>query len=281
MPTAEQLRIQSYEMWETIAPSWERRQAFVEENAGPVRRWMLDELAPRPGDTILELAAGAGQTGFEATRLLGADGRLITTDFAPAMLEAARRRGRELGIENVEYRVIDAERMELGADSVDGVLCRYGYMLMPDPAAALSETRRVLRAGGRLVMAVFGPPDRNPFFAIIAMALVQRGHMPPPAPDGPGLFSMASEERTTRLLEGAGFTAVRTEMVPAPRFPFRDVEEYMSLIGDTAGPIAVALRRVPGDEREQIMAQLEAAFAPFATDGGYELPGLTLAAVAS
>jgi len=281
MPTAEQLRIQSYEMWETIAPSWERRQAFVEENAGPVRRWMLDELAPRPGDTILELAAGAGHTGFEATRLLGADGRLITTDFAPAMLEAARRRGRELGIENVEYRVIDAERMELGADSVDGVLCRYGYMLMPDPAAALSETRRVLRAGGRLVMAVFGPPDRNPFFAIIAMALVQRGHMPPPAPDGPGLFSMASEERTTRLLEGAGFTAVRTEMVPAPRFPFRDVEEYMSLIGDTAGPIAVALRRVPGDEREQIMAQLEAAFAPFATDGGYELPGLTLAAVAS
>lgn len=281
MPNAEQLRTQSYEMWETIAPSWERRQAFVEEHAGPVRRWMLDGLAPRPGDTILELAAGVGQTGFEATRLLGAEGRLITSDFAPAMLEAARRRGRELGIENVEYRVIDAERMELGSDSVDGVLCRYGYMLMPDPAAALSETRRVLRPGGRLVLAVFGPPDRNPFFAIIAMALVQRGHMPPPDPDGPGLFSMASEERTTRLLEKAGFAEVRTEMVPAPRFPFRDVEEYMGLIGDTAGPIAVALRRVPGDERRQIEAQLEEAFSPFATDGGYELPGLTLAVVAS
>jgi ubiquinone/menaquinone biosynthesis C-methylase UbiE len=281
MPTAEQHRIRSYEVWETIAPSWERRQAFVEENATPVRRWMLDELAPRPGETILELAAGAGETGFEAARLLGPDGRLITTDFAPAMVEAARRRGRDLGIENVEYRVIDAEQIELDSDSVDGVLCRYGYMLMPDPAAALAETRRVLRPGGRLTLAVFGSPDHNPFFAILAMALVQRGHMPPPDPDGPGLFSMASEERTTGLLEGAGFSVVRTDWVPAPRFEFGDVEEYLSLIGDTAGPIAFALRPLPRDEREQIKAQLQKAFAPFATDEGYELPGLTLAAAAT
>ncbi len=104
MRTAEQHRIKSYEVWETIAPSWERRQAFVEEAAAPVRQWMLDELTPRPGDTILELAAGVAETGFEAARLLGPDGRLITSDFAPAMLEAARRRGRDLGIENVEYR---------------------------------------------------------------------------------------------------------------------------------------------------------------------------------
>ncbi len=281
MPTAEQHRTRSHEVWETIAPSWERRQAFIEESAEPVRRWMRDELAPRPGETILELAAGVGETGFEAARLLGPDGRLITTDFAPAMVEAARRRGRELGIENVEYRVIDAEQIELDSDSVDGVLCRYGYMLMPDPAAALSETRRVLRSGGRLTLAVFGPPDHNPFFAILAIALVQRGHMPPPDPEGPGLFSMASEERTTRLLEGAGFTAVRTEMVPAPRFAFGDVEEYLSLIGDTAGPLAFALRRVPEDELEQIKVQLEEAFSPFAIDERYELPGLTLAAAAS
>jgi ubiquinone/menaquinone biosynthesis C-methylase UbiE len=281
MPTAEQHRTRSYEVWETIAPSWERRQSFVEENAAPVRRWLLDELAPRPGETILELAAGVGDTGFEAARLLGPDGRLITTDFAPAMLEAARRRGRELGIENVEYRVIDAEQIELDSGSVDGVLCRYGYMLMSDPAAALAETRRVLRAGGRLTLAVFGPPDRNPFFAILAGALVQRGHMPPPDPEAPGLFSMASEERTTRLLEGAGFGAVRTELVPAPRFAFRDLEEYLSLIGDTAGPIAFALRPLPADEREQIKAQLAEAFSPFATDEGYEVPGLTLVSAAS
>jgi ubiquinone/menaquinone biosynthesis C-methylase UbiE len=80
--------------------------------------------------------------------------RLITTDFSPAMLEAARRRGAELGVANVDYRVIDAERIELHDDSVDGVLCRFWYKLMADPAAAFAETRRVLRPGGRLALAV-------------------------------------------------------------------------------------------------------------------------------
>jgi ubiquinone/menaquinone biosynthesis C-methylase UbiE len=75
----------------------------------------------------------------------------------------SRRRGAELGVNNVEYRVMDAERIELDADSVDGVLCRFGYMLMADPAAALRKTRRVLRRGGRLTLAVWGAPERNPF----------------------------------------------------------------------------------------------------------------------
>ena len=141
--------------------------------------------APRTGDTVLELAAGAGDTGFEAAAIVGERGRLISTDFSPAMLEAARRRGAELGVGNVEYRVIDAERIELDDDSVDGVLCRFGYMLMADPAAALAETRRVLRPGGRLALAVWGAPERNPFFGIIGIGLVQRGHMPPPEPRRP------------------------------------------------------------------------------------------------
>jgi SAM-dependent methyltransferase len=136
------------------------------------------------------------------------------------MVEVARRRGAELGLQNVEYRVIDAERIELDADSVDGVLCQSGYMLMADPAAALSETRRVLRPGGRLVLSVWGAPEHNPWASIGGRILVERGHMPPPEPGAPGIFSMASEERTRGLLEGAGFTAVRTEEIPvALRLP--------------------------------------------------------------
>jgi len=122
---------------------------------------MIRELGPQPGDTVLELAAGAGDIGFEAAAIVGETGRLISTDFSPAMLEAAQRRGAELGIENVEYRVMDAEHLELDADSVDRVLCRFGYMLMADPAAALAETRRVLRPGGRLALAVWGAPERG------------------------------------------------------------------------------------------------------------------------
>ena len=85
------------------------------------------------------------------------------------------------------------ERIELDDDAVDGVLCRFAYMLMADPAAALAETRRVLRPGGRLALAVWGAPERNPFFAVIAMPLVQRGHLPPPEAGGRSPFSIAND----------------------------------------------------------------------------------------
>jgi SAM-dependent methyltransferase len=270
----------SYEVAERIAPTWEARRDDIEEVAAPVREWMLRELRPESGDRVLELAAGTGDTGFEAAARVGERGRLITSDFSPAMLEAARHRGSELGIENVEYRQIDAERIELDDDSVDGVLCRFGYMLMADPAAALAETRRVLRPGGRLALAVWGPPQQNPFFGMIAISLVQRGHIPPPEPPpAPGIFSMASAERTTALLEGAGFDEVRTEEVPG-RFVLPDADEYLNVLADTAGPIALVLRGLPDDERATIKAEIEDSLPRFASRNGYEIPCVALCAVA-
>jgi len=174
---------------------------------------MIGELAPQPGDTVLELSAGPGDTGFAAAAIAGDGGRLISSDFSPEMVEVARRRGSELGLENVDYRVIDAERIELDSGSIDGVLCQSGYMLMADPALALSETRRVLRPGGRLALSVWGAPERNPWASVAGLILVQRGHMSPPQPGEPGVFSMASDEHTRALLEGAGFTNVLTEEV--------------------------------------------------------------------
>ncbi|HWT25288.1 MAG TPA: class I SAM-dependent methyltransferase [Solirubrobacteraceae bacterium] len=268
-----------FQISEAIAPTWEKRRPFIERTVTPVREWLIRELAPRAGDTVLELAAGAGDTGFEAARLAGDRGRLLSTDLSPAMLEVARRRGAELGVRNVDFRLIDAEAIALEADSVDGVICRFGYMLMVDCARALRETRRVLRPGGRVVLAVWGAPDRNPFFTAIGAALVRAGHLPPPDPDGPGPFSMGDPQRISALLAGAGFRSVRTEAVPVA-FVVRDVAEYLDIVADTAGPIGLALQAVPGDERAALGATLEQALAPFATAGGFEVPGVALCAVA-
>src|SRR6266542_485203 len=151
----------SYEIWEKMAPGWLRERDYMWDVSRAVGEWLVAKLEPKPGQTILELACGVGDTGFAAAGALGDDGRLIATDFSPRMLEAARTRAEELGLGNVEFRVMDAEKMDLGDDSVDGVLCRWGYMLMSDPAAAFAETRRVLRDGGRLCRSVWGPPERN------------------------------------------------------------------------------------------------------------------------
>lgn len=272
--------VDNYEIAEAIAPTWERRREEIEKACAAVRDWMVRELRPQEGETVLELAAGVGETGFQAAAALGEGGRLITTDFSPAMLAAARRRGEELGLKNVTYEVMDAEDLPLDTDSVDGVLCRFGFMLMPKHAAALAETRRVLRPGGRVALASWGPPERNPFFGLIGMSLGQRGHIPQPEPPpAPGPFSMASPERTTALLEGAGFKDVRTEEVPVT-FSVPDVDGYLGLIADTAGPVALAMQLLPASERDAVKADVESAFPQFAAADGFELPGVALCAVA-
>ena len=115
----------------------------------------------------------------------------------------------------------------------------------------------------------------------LPLSLIERGHIPPPEPPpAPGLFSMASAERTERLLRAAGFESIRTEEVPV-RFALPSAEEYVSVIADAAGPLALALRELPDDERSDITAEVADSLGRFAADGGYELPGVVLAAVAS
>jgi ubiquinone/menaquinone biosynthesis C-methylase UbiE len=276
----EDYRRTSYETWETMAPGWERWRAALEDALTPVRSWLVTHLAPQPGDTVLELAAGPGDTGFAAAKLVGEGGRLISTDFSPEMVKVARRRGAELGLENVDYGTMDAERIDLDVASVDGVLCQSGYMLMADPAAALSETRRVLRPGGRLAMSVWGAPERNPWASIGGRILVERGLVSQPEAGAPGAFSMASEERTRSLLSDAGFTDVRTDEVPV-RFAFTDLDDYERWVTDLSGSFAMAILGLSEPEREALRAELRVAFEPFVIREGYELGGVALTALAS
>jgi ubiquinone/menaquinone biosynthesis C-methylase UbiE len=202
---SEAYRQRSYELWQQMARRWERGREVLWGTTRPVSEWLVERLSPHPDQTILELAAGPGETGFLAAGRLGDQGRLISSDFAPRMVEAAKRVADELEITNAEFRVLDAERLELEDASVDGVICRFGYMLMGDPGRALRETRRVIRDGGRLVFSVFGEAERNPWMTVARGVMAERGHLSPPDPDEPGLFSLKDPDRIEALLAEAGF----------------------------------------------------------------------------
>src|SRR5215210_1505736 len=158
----EAARQQSRAAWNAVAPGWYALREELWKVSRPVSEWMVRRLDPQPGDTVLELAAGLADTGLMAARLVGEAGRAIVTDFTPEMVAAARRRAEELGVQNAEFRLLDAERMDLKTDIVDGVFCRWAYMLMIDPAAAFGEAWRVLRPGGRLAFSVWAARERNP-----------------------------------------------------------------------------------------------------------------------
>jgi ubiquinone/menaquinone biosynthesis C-methylase UbiE len=276
----EAARERSRAVWDAMAAGWEAGRIEIWADSRAVGEWLVEKLDPQPGDTMLELAAGVGDTGFVAAQLVGPTGRVIITDFAPEMVAAARRRGTELGVANAEFRVLDAERMDLAADSVDAVLCRWGYMLMIDPRAAMVETRRVLRPGGRLAFSVWADPNDNPWASLIGSILVVRGLMTPPDPNAPGIFALADPNRVRDLVTGAGFAEPELEAVPTHR-RFADFEDYWRYLTELAGAISPVLRGLSPDERAAVRAHLRQAAAPFAVDGGYDLPGLCLNAVTS
>ncbi len=277
---ASEFRHTSRDVWEAMAPGWDSRHAYFEATARPVTERMLERLAAARGETILELAAGTGVAGFAATALVGPGGRVIISDFSEAMVEAAERRAGELGLENIEFRILDAEQLDLPDDAVDGVLCRWGYMLMADPAAALAETRRVLRDGGRLSCAVFAGPEQNPWAALPSRMLQERGHMGPPEAGAPGILALADRDRLRRLFAGARFSDPQIEEV-AFTWRFADADDYWEFLTTAAGAIAMVLSRLDQDERGRVREQIAERTAAFRGADGIVLPGVSLVASAS
>ena len=271
----DEYRRTSLENWQTMASGWERRRAQVEEATRPVTDWMVRALGAQPDETVLELAAGPGDTGFSVAPALGDDGRLLSSDFSSEMVEVGRRRAAELGLGNVEHLVIDAEAISLADDSVDGVLCRFAVMLLADPAQALAEVRRVLRPDGRLVLAVWGTPERNPWVAIAGRIFTGLGLTPPPEPGAPGMFVLADHARFGALVEGAGFEVERIEDVPVV-LEFAGVDEYIAESSEMGGVFSRTWRDASEAEREAIRSGLEEGFAPFADGRGVQLPGLAV-----
>ena len=260
----------SLRIWDEMAPGWEDRREWILGVTGAINEWLVGQVDPQPGESILDVAAGTGDLGFIAAERVGADGKVLCTDFSPEMLEAARRNGERRSLSNVEYRVLDAERMGLDDNSVDGVLCRWGYMLMADPAAALGETRRVLRDGGTLAFAVWQTPDRNPWAAIPGMTLVQRGHMPAPEPGAPGIFAMGQADHIVELVTGAGFNEPRLEELT---FEWRyAADELWDTLTRLAGPLAAVINGLPDEERRATRAAIEESLAQYRRDGEFVVP---------
>jgi SAM-dependent methyltransferase len=239
----------------------------------PVSAWMIDALDPQPGDNLLELAAGVGDTGFLAAELIAPGGTLICSDFSPGMLATAQRRAEELGVGNVRFKQIDADSgIDLEAASLDGVLCRFGYMLMADPESALRQTRRVLKPGARVSLAVWAGPEQNPWSVVPNQAMAERGIGIQGAPDAPGQFTWAREGLVAENLEAAGFTEHHVEALEFV-IPYGSVEDWWASQSELSGRFAGALREAREEDVAAVRAVVERHAERFATaEGTLQIP---------
>lgn len=244
----------------------------MERASAPVTAALLAALDPAADDVVLELAAGTG--GLTAT-LAPRVRQVISTDLAPRMVAAARRRA----LPRVDHRVMDMQSIALADASVAGVVSRYGVMLVPDPARALREVRRVLRPGGRLAFATWAAAARNPWATAFGPVLVQRGLLEPPEPDAPGQFALAEPGRIEELVRGAGFASADVAEVEVEwRFP--DWPEYRRVVTALAASLRELLPTLDERTFTEVDEAAKARLDPYRSGGGYVLPGVALVTTA-
>jgi SAM-dependent methyltransferase len=273
-------REQLLDGWDEASRGWGRQADRLQEFARAISEWMIAHAKPAPGEQVLELAAGPGDTGFMAARLIEPGGTLISSDASAGMLEVARERAEEQGITNVEFKQLQLEWIDVPAASVDVLLCRWGVMLTVDPAAALRECRRVLKPGGRLSLAVWDVADANPWAIIIQRTLVDLGHVEPPAAGGPGMFALAAPGLLRQMLEDAGFFDIEVEPVAIVR-RYASVLDWLGESRDLMRQFSDVWGRLSDEQRQQLRDAVASAAAEYiGSDGSIAVPGSSLAAAA-
>lgn len=276
----EEYRAASRESWSGAAGAWGAYRQILQAAGEPVSHWMVDAIDPQPGHRVLELAAGSGDTGFLAAELIEPGGTLISSDVVDEMLDQARARAAELGVTNVEFRTIDAEWIDLPTAGLDGVLARWLYMLLADPATALRETRRVLRPGGRLALAAWADPADNPWAAAPRVELAAVGVITPPPADAPDMFAFRDPQRIVGLLEETGFEDIVVEQVPVV-WRYASLDDWWDTTLDISPTVSRAVGALTPAQRDDLRDALDARLARYvADDGSVVLPGVTHVAAA-
>jgi ubiquinone/menaquinone biosynthesis C-methylase UbiE len=269
------LRRRLHGMWSEVAKAWGDNADYIDVRGASVTERLLERAALRPGDRVLELACGPGGLGLAAARRVGLAGEVVLSDVVPEMTEIAAARAKARGLANVTTRVLDAERIDQPDAAFNAVLCREGLMLVPDPQAAVREIVRVLRPGGRLAVAVWGPRARNPWLGALFDVLSAGFGTPLPPPGVPHPFSLDDVGRLEAMFGVTGLADIAVEPLETPYLAASSSEWWQRTCA-LAGPVAREIAAQPKNVQRALAERAKDAISVFQTPEGLKIPGLTL-----
>ena len=262
-----QYKNQQRQGWDTVAQGWRQWWPTFEQSAQSVSDQLVALAAIEPGHRVLDVATGIGEPAVTAARKVGSTGRVVATDLSPQMLAIAGTRATELGLTNMDFRLMDAESPDLPEGTFHAILCRWAVMFFPDPLASLRALNRLLVPGGRIAAAVWGEPEVVPIISL-RMDVAARLLAPPSPPPGtPSAFSLAAPSTAEAIFRGAGFHDVHTERMTA-FFEFESPADFAHFQKEVAGPRVPTLADQSNERQAQFWEEVAMAARPYLTAGG-------------
>jgi SAM-dependent methyltransferase len=268
-PNAEQIEFWNGEGGEKFV----RYQNALDTMLAPFGAEAIARARIRPGEAVLDIGCGCGDTSIDLARLVGATGEVVGVDISEPMLARAEYLAAQTELTNVFFELVDVETGPLHEDSFDLAFSRFGVMFFRNPAVAFGNVRRALRPGGRLAFVCWRTLDRNQWVALQLQAVLPLVPPPPrPGPEDPGPFSFGDAERVRRILAEAGFADVAVE-------PFdtevtlggvRTLEEAVDFSMEI-GPISALLKEADEATRLRARAAVREALEVHLSDRGIHL----------
>ena len=248
-----------------LGQRWAAMRQEIDRVVTPFGAAALKAAAPQPGERVIDVGCGCGETSIEIARLVGPAGSVLGIDVSQPMLAVARSHGQSA---NLSFQEADASGSPLPA-GVDLLFSRFGVMFFSEPSAAFSHLRKSLRAGGRCVFVCWRTPRDNAWAMTPLAAARQALDITPPQsdPNAPGPFAFADEERLRTIMSAAGFGNIELQRFDAAIFlgptPRSAAEGAVQL-----GPVARLLREVGAEHLPIVVDAIERTFVPLAAANG-------------
>ena len=251
------------EIWRESAKYWAKHSDTIRTMFMPLTRALVEHAGIHEGQSVLDVASGAGEPSLTIAEIVGPTGSVTCTDAVAEMVETARSEAQRRGITNVEFRECTADALPFPSNSFDVTVCRLGAMFFPDPVAALREMLRVTRPGGILALAVWHKSEVNPFCYVVT-GVIDR-HINPGAvdPDAPNAFRFAEPGKLSGVMTEAGASDVKEHVVKfnmeAPISPL----QFWTMRSQTSDTLREKLAKLSADEQAQIASEIEQAVKEF------------------
>ena len=260
------------EEWQKTASYWAKHHHTIRTMFAPLTRALIERAGIVPGQSVLDVAGGAGEPSLTIAETVGPRGSVTCTDPVAEMIAAAKREALSRGLENVQFRQCTADSLPFPDDSFDVVVSRLGVMFFPDPLAGLRDMLRVTKPGGRVALVVWHKSDLNPYSYLVTQVISRHVETPAVDPNAPDAFRFAELGKLVRVLEGAGAIDVTEDItrfdIAAPISP----EEFWTMRSEISETLRVKLRNISEGEKRQIADEVLEAVREFFPDGHMKFP---------